>query len=70
MVVVGFTEDGDVVVNDPASHLIADDGQVRFTYRRDQLENAWVPHSGGTVYVIHPSRVPLPPAVEHDEPNW
>lgn len=70
MVVVGFTEDGDVVVNDPASHLIADDSQVRVTYRRDQLENAWVPHSGGTVYVYHPANVPLPPVVEHREPNW
>lgn len=70
MVVVGFTEDGDVVVNDPASHLIADDSQVRFTYRRDQLENAWVPHSGGTVYVIHPARVALPPVVDRSEPNW
>lgn len=70
MVVVGFTEDGDVVVNDPASHLIADDSQVRVTYRRDQLENSWVPHSGGTVYVYHPATVALPPVVEHREPNW
>ncbi|QDP98818.1 peptidase C39 family protein [Microlunatus elymi] len=70
MVVVGFTEDGDVVVNDPASHLIPDDAEVRFTYRRDQLENAWVPHSGGTVYVIHPSWVPLPRVLDHHEPNW
>ena len=70
MVVVGFTEDGDVVVNDPASHLIADDNQVRVTYRRDQLENAWVPHSGGTVYVYHPANVSLPPVTEHGEPNW
>ncbi|HEY9294438.1 MAG TPA: C39 family peptidase [Microlunatus sp.] len=70
MVVVGFTDDGDVVVNDPASHLIPDDGEVRFTYRRDQLENAWVPHSGGTVYVIHPARLPLPRVLERHEPNW
>jgi hypothetical protein len=70
MVVVGFNRDGDVVVNDPASHLIPDDGQVRFTYRRDQLENAWVPHSGGTVYVIHPAHVPLPPVLDRAEPNW
>ncbi|SDT37949.1 peptidase C39 family protein [Microlunatus soli] len=70
MVVVGFTEDGDVVVNDPASHLIPDNDQVRFTYRRDQLENAWVPHSGGTVYVIHSASVPLPRVLDHREPNW
>jgi len=68
MVVAGFTDSGDVVVNDPASHLLKDDAQVRTTYRRDQLENAWVPHSGGTVYVIHPEwgRVPHAPS----EPNW
>jgi hypothetical protein len=70
MVVVGFTDDGDVVVNDPASHLIADDDQVRFTYRRDQLENAWVPHSGGTAYVIHPAHVRLPQPPNRQEPNW
>ena len=68
MVVAGFTDSGDVVVNDPASHLLKDDAQVRTTYRRDQLENAWVPHSGGTVYVIHREwgRVPHAPS----EPNW
>jgi hypothetical protein len=68
MVVAGFTKTGDVVVNDPASHLLKDDGQVRTTYRRDQLENAWIPHSGGTVYLIHPRsrRLPHPPS----EANW
>ena len=70
MVVVGFTKDGDVVVNDPASHLVADDAQVRTTYRRDQLENAWVPHSGGTVYVMHPRSVRLPRPLTPREPNW
>jgi hypothetical protein len=70
MVVVGFTEAGDVVVNDPASHLKPDDDQVRFTYRRDQLENAWVPHSGGTAYVIHPAHVRLPEPLDRREPNW
>lgn len=70
IVVVGFTTDGDVVVNDPASHLIADDGQVRTTYRRDQLENAWVPHSGGTVYVVHPRGIRLPRTLVPAEPNW
>ena len=70
MVVVGFTESGDVVVNDPASHLVKDDSQVRTTYRRDQLENARVPHSGGTVYVIHPEKRHLPKALTKDEPNW
>jgi hypothetical protein len=70
MVVVGFDERGDVVVNDPASHLIPDNDQVRVTYRRDQLENAWLPKSGGTTYLIHPPQVALPPVLVDGEPNW
>ena len=46
--------------NDPASHLIADDAQVRVVYDREQFENVWVPHSGGIVYVIHPAGVASP----------
>lgn len=68
MVIVGFDENGDVVVNDPASHLIPSNDEVRFTYKREQFENAWVPHSGGVAYVIHPVGVTLPPAP--DEANW
>jgi len=69
MVVVGFTESGDVVCNDPASHLVASNDQVRVVYDREQFENVWVPHSGGIVYVIRPAGRPLPPAPDH-EPNW
>jgi hypothetical protein len=68
MVIVGFDKDGNVVVNDPASHLIPSNDQVRTTYDRQQFENTWVPHSGGVVYVIHPASVPLPPAPA--EANW
>lgn len=68
MVLVGFTADGDPVMNDPASHLIADNKEVRVTYKREQFENAWVPHSGGTVYINHPASLPLPPAPR--EANW
>lgn len=68
MVIVGFDQNGDVVVNDPASHLIPSNDQVRTTYDREQFENTWVPHSGGVVYVIHPASVPLPPAPA--EANW
>ncbi|MEJ7690359.1 MAG: hypothetical protein WKF76_07980 [Nocardioidaceae bacterium] len=56
MVIVGFTQNGDVVVNDPASHLIASNDQVRTVYDRTEFENVWVPHSGGITYVIHPSQ--------------
>jgi hypothetical protein len=68
LVICGFTSDGNVVVNDPASHLIPDDAQVRVVYDRAEFENTWVPHSGGLVYVIHPTGHPLPPAPA--EANW
>jgi len=68
MVIVGFTEAGDVVCNDPASHLVPANSEVRVTYDREEFENVWVPHSGGIVYVIHPDTVALPPAPS--QPNW
>lgn len=68
MTIVGFTKDGDVVVNDPASHLKADDGAVRTTYDRAQFERVWVGHSGGVAYVIHPEDVRLPKP--GPEANW
>lgn len=55
MVLAGFTDTGDVVMNDPASHLIKSDDAVRTTYRRDQFEKLWLAASGGTAYVIHPT---------------
>ena len=72
MTVVGFTRDGDVVVNDPASHLLESDDQVRTTYDRQQFSNAWIGHTGGIVYVIHPESVPLPKrdALQRGESNW
>ena len=60
LVIRGFTREGDVVVNDPASHLVADNAQVRAVYGRAELEAAWMRGSGGIVYVIHPRAVPLP----------
>jgi hypothetical protein len=68
MTIVGFTGTGDVVVNDPASHLVASDDQVRVTYDRQQFTDAWIGHTGGIAYVIHPESVPLPRAGA--EANW
>ncbi|HET7173601.1 MAG TPA: C39 family peptidase [Nocardioidaceae bacterium] len=70
LVIVGFTASGDVVVNDPASHLIASDDAVRTVYNRAQFENVWIPsdRSGGIAYVIRPADVPLPPAPA--QANW
>lgn len=68
LVIRGFTREGDVIVNDPASHLVADNAQVRAVYDRSELEAAWLRGSGGIVYVIHPPtvRLPEPPA----QANW
>jgi hypothetical protein len=68
LTIVGFEEDGDVVVNDPASHLIPSNDEVRVTYDREQFENAWIGHTGGISYVIHPedTRLPAAPA----QANW
>jgi hypothetical protein len=50
VVIVGFTAAGDPVVNDPAANTAAG---VRHVYDRAEFENAWLPKSGGVVYVIH-----------------
>ena len=57
LVIVGFTESGDVVVNDPAADTRAG---VRRTYDRGEFEDVWIPASGGTVYVIADDQHPLP----------
>lgn len=66
---VGIDDRGDVICNDPASHGIPSNDEVRVVYRRDQFARAWRT-SGGLVYVIHPHDVPLPPAPQPHEPNW
>ncbi len=63
LVVVGFTADGDVVVNDPAA---GGNSTVRRVYDRAQFENAWLKRgsaggSGGLGFVIHDRAHPLPP---------
>ncbi|GAB2956724.1 peptidase C39 family protein [Amycolatopsis acidiphila] len=63
MVVIGFTKDGDVIVNDPAANSNAN---VRTVYKRDQFENVWLrtkrydadgsvaSGTGGIAYIITP----------------
>jgi len=51
VVIVGFTGDGHVIVDDPAS---PDDASVRHVYDREQFERAWIDGSGGIVYVDRP----------------
>jgi hypothetical protein len=66
LVIVGFRNNGDVVVNDPAASKRAG---VRRTYDRGQFEDAWLKRypsdssmrgSGGMVYVIRDANHPLP----------
>ena len=70
IVIRGFTASGDVIANDPASHLDPDDASVRIVYDRAEVENVWLPTSGGTAYVIHPASVPLPAPVLGTDPTW
>jgi len=67
LVVVGFDAAGDVIVNDPASHTIPSNDEVRVVYPRTELEKVWM-RSGGLVYVIHPPDVALPTRTQ--EQNW
>ncbi len=64
LVIVGFTDDGDVVVNDPAA---SSRSGVRRVYDRGQLERAWLGGSGGTTYVIRDAAHPLPGGTHS---NW
>ncbi|GAA4574097.1 peptidase C39 family protein [Micromonospora coerulea] len=77
MVVVGFTADGDVIANDPAS---SSNEAVRNVYKRDQFEQIWLrtkrttasggtgSGSGGIAYLIKPTDVPWP--VVAGSTNW
>lgn len=58
LVIRGFSADGSkVIVNDPAS---LDDSVVKHFYDREQFERAWIPASGGIVYLIRPVGWPTP----------
>jgi len=58
IVCIGFTKEGDVVVNDPATHL--DRGEtVRRVYQRDNVIRAWA-KSHNTVYLVYPENVKIP----------
>lgn len=70
LVIVGFSANGDVVVNDPASHAVASNDEVRTIYDRAQFERLWLQSSGGLVYVIRPPDVPPPAAPAGGPPRW
>ncbi|GAB3360259.1 C39 family peptidase [Micromonospora halotolerans] len=76
-VIVGFTADGDVIVNDPAS---SSDDVVRNVYKREQFEQIWLrtkryrangtvaSGSGGVAYLIKPTNKAWP--VVPGSTNW
>jgi hypothetical protein len=68
LTIIGFDQHGNVISNDPASHRIPRNDEVRTVYDRAQFERAWLGSAGGVVYVIHPAGVPLPPRPA--EANW
>ena len=72
MVIRGFTPSGDVIVNDPASRLVASDAAVENVFDRQQFADVWFPssRSGGIAYVIHPAGTQLPPNVLGLPANW
>jgi hypothetical protein len=54
LVLIGFTQEGDPVFNDPARR-----DPVRFIYRRSDFERAWN-YSNRTVYLTHAENAPVP----------
>ena len=79
LVIVGFTDDGDVIVNDPASPT---DDAVRHVYKRSQFETVWLrterllhsgstgSGSGGVAYLYKPTWLPWPNPTDRHNPNW
>lgn len=55
MMVVGFTQDGDVILHDPGTSR-----DIRRVFPRERLIDAWA-SSKNTVYLIYPEGTKLPP---------
>lgn len=51
ILVIGFTMDGDVVVNDPA----AKPGTIRRVYKRAELYTTWLERASGILYILRPA---------------
>ena len=58
IVCIGFTETGDVVINDPATRLEKGES-VRRIYRRADVVRSWT-KSHNTVYLVYPENEKLP----------
>jgi hypothetical protein len=57
-VCIGFTETGEVVINDPAGNP-KKGGHVQHIYTRQNVINAWS-HSHNTVYLVYPVGTKIP----------
>jgi hypothetical protein len=58
LVIRGFTEAGNVIVNDPAAGR---NSGVRRIYQRDEFHRAWFKSgSGGVAYLVRPESWPVP----------
>jgi len=67
LVLVGFTADGDPIINDPNK---PSDDAVRNVYTRENFERVWQTSTDGLTYVIHPRHVKLPRTPAGATPNW
>lgn len=69
MAIVGFTENGDVVANDPASST---NEAVRRVYPRAAFENVWqrTTGTGGITYVMYPPGHELPDVAPDGLLDW
>lgn len=67
LTIVGFTEDGDPILNDPNKET---NEQVRSVYTRENFERVWQTSTDGLTYVIHPHETKLPETPEGVTPNW
>ncbi len=67
LVIIGFTDEGDPIINDPAS---SSDDNVRSIYTRENFERVWQESTGGVAYIYHPDGTPLPANLPDLTPNW
>jgi hypothetical protein len=67
MVIIGFTADGDPILNDPASNS---NDAVRNVYTRRNFERVWQDSTDGIVYIYHPAGVTLPNHPAGVTRNW
>jgi Papain-like cysteine protease AvrRpt2 len=59
IVCIGFTENGDVVINDPATRLEKGES-VRRIYKRADVIHSWT-KSHNAVYLVYPVGAKIPP---------